>query len=96
LGSPAEYQTIIGKYSSLDGEYYGVLMPASFRMRNVLYYEGYLPNGFKFWTKVDKQEDSALGAVALGVIEPMIILDRGDILDSPELAIQIRAVRNSK
>lgn len=95
-GDPHDYTVSLQKFSNKDGKFGGILFPARTRLVGLNCYEGYLPQGYKFWIKVDSQNEDKLSSLSVGAVEPLFISDRGDFHSSVEKNIMVRAVRRSK
>lgn len=95
-GSPDDYTVIFAKFTSKSGKGAGIIFPARTRIRGLTFYEGYLPNLYKFWVKVDSQKDSVMCSVSVGAQNEIYIHDKGDFDTSIEKGIMIRAARNSQ
>lgn len=94
-GSPTEYTTIFARFESASDTAQGILFPARTRLRNLNFYEGYLPGLYKFWTKVDSQNDPVLSSVSLGDQPDMFVHNRGNFDTSIERSIMVKAVKTS-
>lgn len=94
-GSPGEYTTIFSKFSSSEDKGTGMLMPAKMRINNLNYYEAYLPNYYKFWVRVDSQDDPIISKLSLGSMPEMFIHNRGNYNTSVERDIMVRAAKSS-
>jgi hypothetical protein len=95
-GNLHDYTVSLQKFSNNDGKFGGILFPARTRLVGLNCYEGYLPQGYKFWVKVDSQNEHKLSSLSVGATEPLFIGDRGDFHSSVEKSIMVRAVRRSK
>lgn len=95
-GSPDIYTVIFAKFTSQTGKDAGIIFPAKTRIRDLVFYEGYLPNLYKFWIKVDSRADEVLSNVSLGAQPEVYIHDKGDFDTSIEKTIMVRAVHNSQ
>lgn len=95
-GDRHDYTVSLQKFSNNDGKFGGILFPAKTRLLGLNCYEGYLPQGYKFWVKVDSRNEDTLSSLSVGATEPLFIGDRGDFHSSAEKSIMLRAVRRSK
>lgn len=95
-GGTHDYTVSLQKFSNNDGKFGGILFPARTKLVGLNTYEGYLPHGYKFWVKVDSQNENEISSLSVGAREPIFIGDRGDFHSSVEKFIMVRAVRRSK
>lgn len=95
-GTVNDYTVSLQKFSNTDGKFGGILFPARLKLVGLTSYEGYLPQGYKFWVKVDSQNENKLSSLSVGANEPLFIGDRGDFHSSREKRIMVRAVKRSK
>lgn len=94
-GGINNYTTIFSKFDKLDDNFGAVMFPAKTRIRSVVYYEAYLPKLYKFWVKVDSQDDTVISHMSLGDQENMFVHNRGDFDTSLEKKNMVRAARRS-
>jgi hypothetical protein len=94
--TPSDYTTSVHKFVSIDGKFEGILFPARTRINDINHYEAYLPNGYKFWVKVDSRNDELIDSLSVGAVEPMFIGHRGDYHGSIEKNIMVKAARRSQ
>lgn len=94
--SPLQYTTILAKFENSSDKGEGILFPAKTRIKGLVFYEGYLPGLYKFWVKVDSQEDPTLSYASLGDKEYVFVHNRGDFDTSVERSIMVRAVQKSQ
>lgn len=71
------------------------MFPAKTKIRNLTFYEGYLPSFYKFWIKVDSRKDDIMSNVSLGAQHEMFIHDKGDFDSSIEKNLMVKAARTS-
>lgn len=95
-GGKHDYTVSLQKFSNNDGKFGGILFPARTRLVGLTSYEGYSPQGYKFWVKVDSQNEERLSGLSIGTTEPLFIGDRGDFHSSREKSTMVRAVKRSK
>ena len=95
-GSIHDYTVSIQKFSNNDGKYGGILFPAKTKIVGLTCYEAYMPQGYKFWVKVDSRNENKVSGISVGAKEQLFIGDRGNFHISREKAIMVRAVRQSK
>lgn len=94
-GTPDQFTTIFSKFSNADEMIGAIMFPARTHLRKLTYYEGYLPRLYKFWVKVDSQNDEVMSAHSLGAHEVMVIHNRGDFDTSIEKELMVQAARRS-
>lgn len=95
-GGPDDYTVIFAKFTSKSGKGAGIIFPARTKIRGLTFYEGYLPNLYKFWIKVDSRADNIMSSVSVGAQQEMYVHDKGDFDSSIEKSIMVRAARNSQ
>ena len=95
-GTPDDYTVIFAKFTSKTGKGAGIIFPARTRIRGLTFYEGYLPNLYKFWIKVDSRRDNVMSGISVGAQEEMYVHDKGDFDMSIEKGIMVKAVRQSQ
>lgn len=94
-GNANDYTTIFSKFDKIEDNFGAVMFPAKTRIRGIAYYEAYLPKLYKFWVKVDSQNDAIIGYTSLGGQENMFVHNRGDFDTSLERKIMVRAAMRS-
>lgn len=94
-GEVDSYTTIFAKFVRADDNLGAVMFPAKVRIRNLTYYEAYLPRLYKFWVKVDSQVDPIMSSNSLGGNKSIFIHNRGNFDSSIEKEIMVRAANNS-
>lgn len=95
-GTPNSYTVIFAKFTSKTGKGAGIIFPAQTKIRGITYYEGYLPNLYKFWIKVDSRSDDLMSGVSLGAQDEVYIHDKGDFDTSIEKSIMVSAAKLSQ
>lgn len=95
-GSPDDYTVIFARFTSKTGKAAGVMFPAKTKIRNLTFYEAYLPDFYKFWIKIDSRSDTIVSNVSLGAQSEMYVHDKGDFDTSREKSIMVRAAHNSQ
>ena len=95
MGTTNEYTTVFSKFTSSTNKGAGILFPARTRINKLTYYEAYLPNFYKFWVKVDSQDDPVISNLSLGDQSDTFVHNRGDFDTSLEKSIMVRAAKNS-
>lgn len=94
-GGIDDYTTVFSKFDKVDDNFGAVMFPAKTRIRSIVYYEAYLPKLYKFWVKVDSQNDSVISHMSLGDQENMFVHNRGNFDTSLEREIMVRAAKRS-
>ncbi len=95
-GGINDYTVSLQRFNNDDGEFGGILFPARTKLVGLTVYEGYLPQGYKFWVKVDSRNEDKVSSLSVGAVEPLFIGDRGNFHTSVEKSIMVKAVRKSK
>ncbi len=92
-GSADAYSVNFARFNDDDKSFGGLLFPARTRVRNLTYYEAYLPGLYKFWVKVDSQVDPVISYASLGALPYVFVNDKGEFRTSREIQIMAKTVR---
>lgn len=95
-GGPNDYSLIFARFSSSTDPAHAILFPARTRLRKLTFYEGFLPNFYKFWIKIDSQSDPVLASIDVGAGQDMFVHDKGSFDSSIERKVMVKAVQNGR